>query len=205
MIIGIAHDDHVARGLPPSPACGPEIEDVVEVDVGEQRRNHRALSRPRLLDRHDPVFEDAGPQPFLDEPDDALVADPFLSFDRDPYRRALFADMFRYLCHRQLDGLLHAQRVGALPRRELRQALEVGCEERSGGGGRPELLGEELAADVPPLVASPESIFSIGSISRLKTYGNARVGLLVEPVAVFFTPMSSSTPSTRTAIRSVSS
>src|SRR3954454_9033002 len=63
-VIGIAHDDHVARGLAPSPACGPEIEDVVEVDVRERRRNHRALSRPCFLDRHDPVFEDAGSQPF---------------------------------------------------------------------------------------------------------------------------------------------
>jgi len=40
-IIGIAHDDHVTRGLAPSPACGPEIEDVVEVDARERRRNHR--------------------------------------------------------------------------------------------------------------------------------------------------------------------
>jgi hypothetical protein len=30
-IISIAHDDHVARGLPSSPAFGPQIEDVVQV------------------------------------------------------------------------------------------------------------------------------------------------------------------------------
>src|SRR5215207_1136539 len=36
-IIGVAHDDHVARGLTPSPALGPQIEDVVQVDVGEER------------------------------------------------------------------------------------------------------------------------------------------------------------------------
>ena len=36
-VIGIAHDDHVAGGLPPSPALGPEIEDVVQVDVGQER------------------------------------------------------------------------------------------------------------------------------------------------------------------------
>jgi hypothetical protein len=34
---GITHDDHVTRGLAPSPAFSPEIEDVVQVDVGEQR------------------------------------------------------------------------------------------------------------------------------------------------------------------------
>ena len=36
-VVGVAHDDHVARGLTPSPAFGPEIEAVVQVDVGEQR------------------------------------------------------------------------------------------------------------------------------------------------------------------------
>ena len=83
-IVGIPDHDHVARGLVPSPAFGPKIEDVMEVDVREQWRNHRALSRPLFLNRHDPVFEDAGPQPFLDEPDDALVADPMLQEADDP-------------------------------------------------------------------------------------------------------------------------
>ena len=46
--------------------------------------DHRALSRPFLLDRHDPVFQDAGPLPFLDEPEDTLVADPVLQEADDP-------------------------------------------------------------------------------------------------------------------------
>ena len=36
-IISIADDDHVASGLPPSPAFGPEIEHIVQVDVGQKR------------------------------------------------------------------------------------------------------------------------------------------------------------------------
>src|ERR1043166_7562487 len=36
-VVGVAHDDHVASGRALSPACGPEIERVVQVDVGEQR------------------------------------------------------------------------------------------------------------------------------------------------------------------------
>src|SRR5215470_5665912 len=35
-IIGVAHDDHVATGLLPSPAFGPQIENVVQVDVAEE-------------------------------------------------------------------------------------------------------------------------------------------------------------------------
>ena len=36
-VVGVSHDDHVARGLPPSPAIGPEIEHVVQVDVCKER------------------------------------------------------------------------------------------------------------------------------------------------------------------------
>jgi hypothetical protein len=77
-ILGIAHDDHVARGLTPSPALRPEIEDVVQVDVGKKRRYYRPLSGPLVTNRHDSVFEDARPGPFLDQADDARIADPVL-------------------------------------------------------------------------------------------------------------------------------
>ena len=36
-VISITHEDHIARGLVPSPALGPEVEHVMQVDVGEQR------------------------------------------------------------------------------------------------------------------------------------------------------------------------
>ncbi len=36
-VIGVAQDDHVAGRLPPSPAVGPQVEDVMQVDVGKQR------------------------------------------------------------------------------------------------------------------------------------------------------------------------
>jgi len=34
-IIGVSHDDHVAGGFAPSPALGPDIEAVVQVDIGD--------------------------------------------------------------------------------------------------------------------------------------------------------------------------
>ena len=74
-VVGVPDHDHVTRGLAPSPALSPEVENVVKVNVREQRRDHRALSRPLLLNRYHLVFKDPGPQPFLDEPEDALIAD----------------------------------------------------------------------------------------------------------------------------------
>src|SRR5436309_4981518 len=84
-IVGISHDDHVAPGLPPSPALSPKIEAVMQVDIGEDRRNHRSLAGSPVIDRHDPVFEDARPQPFLDQADDALVANPVFHEADQPF------------------------------------------------------------------------------------------------------------------------
>jgi len=36
-VISITHEDHVTRSRVPSPALGPEVEHVMQVDVGEQR------------------------------------------------------------------------------------------------------------------------------------------------------------------------
>ena len=36
-VVGVPDHDHVARGFAPSPALGPEVENVVEIDVREQR------------------------------------------------------------------------------------------------------------------------------------------------------------------------
>jgi hypothetical protein len=36
-VVGEAHDDDVTVGVPTSPLPGLPVEDVVEVDVGEQR------------------------------------------------------------------------------------------------------------------------------------------------------------------------
>jgi hypothetical protein len=77
-VIGIAHDDHVASGHASSPARGPQVEDVVQVDVGEQRRDHRSLPRPLSLTVTAPSSRNSRPQPLADQADDALVADPML-------------------------------------------------------------------------------------------------------------------------------
>src|SRR3984893_5703084 len=83
-IVGISHDDHVAPGLLPSPALSPKVEAVMQVDIGEDRRNHRALACSPVIDCHDPVFEYTRSQPFLDEADDALVTDPMFKEANQP-------------------------------------------------------------------------------------------------------------------------
>jgi hypothetical protein len=36
-VVSVPDHDHVARGFAPSPALGSEVEDIVEIDVREQR------------------------------------------------------------------------------------------------------------------------------------------------------------------------
>ena len=83
-VVGITHDDHVAGGVALSPAVHPQVEDVVQVDVGEQRRDHRSLPRPLVTDRHRPVLEHPRLQPFPDQADDARIADPVLNETDQP-------------------------------------------------------------------------------------------------------------------------
>jgi hypothetical protein len=64
---------------------GPEVEDVMQVDVGKQRRRHRSLPGSPVTDRHRPVFRDARLKPFLDQADDALVADPMFHETDQPF------------------------------------------------------------------------------------------------------------------------
>src|ERR1700738_4271981 len=61
------------------------MEDIVQVDVGEERRDRRPLPCPPGTDGHDPIFHDARLEPFADQADDAPVADPMLHEPDEPF------------------------------------------------------------------------------------------------------------------------
>ena len=54
------------------PLVSPEVKDVVQVDVREQRRNRSPLRNALLERRPRPVLDDPRSQPFLDQPQDPL-------------------------------------------------------------------------------------------------------------------------------------
>ena len=70
--------------LPTGPRDGPSAESAnaivpsIEGYLLRSRSHHRSLPRPPVTDHDDPVFEHARLQPFLDQADDAPVADPVL-------------------------------------------------------------------------------------------------------------------------------
>jgi len=66
----------MSRGRGVSATAAPEVEHVVQVDIGQQGRRCRALRRTRLAFRDDPFFEYSRLKPFADQAEYALVPDP---------------------------------------------------------------------------------------------------------------------------------
>jgi len=44
-IVGVTHDDHITVSMPPSPLLGPQIERVVQTEVGQQRGYHSPYAK----------------------------------------------------------------------------------------------------------------------------------------------------------------
>src|SRR4051812_44718997 len=101
------HDDHVAGGLVASPAFGPQIQNVVQIDIGQERRNHRTLPRPSVTDRYGSVFKYARLQPFPDQADDALVTDTMLNEPDEP----ILADRIEEVSDIGVQNIVHLPRV----------------------------------------------------------------------------------------------
>jgi hypothetical protein len=85
LIIGVAHDDHVAFGVTNAPLRDPEIIDIMEVHVRKQWRYHRTLRGALRALNHLAVFQHTRLQPFLDQADDSSIAHPVLDERNEPF------------------------------------------------------------------------------------------------------------------------
>src|SRR6185295_14126256 len=65
-VIRIADHDYFSRGLLRPPVLYPEVENIMQVDIREPRRDHRSLRSSHLRLRPFSILRNAGPQPFLD-------------------------------------------------------------------------------------------------------------------------------------------
>src|SRR5579863_5252665 len=66
-VIRIADDDHVALRMFSTPDVHPKVERVMEIDIGEEWRDHRSLRGARLRVRPFAFLQHPGLEPFLDE------------------------------------------------------------------------------------------------------------------------------------------
>ncbi len=74
-VVRVSHDDHFTANISLSPLLDPEVVGVMEVDVGEQRRDHRPLRSPGLTCRQHRSLKNTGLEPLAYQSKDALVAD----------------------------------------------------------------------------------------------------------------------------------
>src|SRR6201987_692512 len=78
-IVRIADDDYLTSRILLAPDIHPEIEHIVEIDVGKERRDHRTLRSTRLRVRPLPFLHHPGLEPFLDQAQDAAGGDAVLN------------------------------------------------------------------------------------------------------------------------------
>jgi hypothetical protein len=66
-VIGKAGDDYGALGVAVAPLVCPEVQYVMQIDIGQQWRDHCSLHHSCLLFDDDVIFQDPGLEPFPDE------------------------------------------------------------------------------------------------------------------------------------------
>jgi hypothetical protein len=83
-VVRVTHDDHVAGGAVSAPPVGPQIVDVVEIDVRQERADNSPLWRPLLGHDQPTMFEYTCLKPLGDQPDDPSIADPMFDEPDQP-------------------------------------------------------------------------------------------------------------------------
>src|SRR6266404_7690703 len=83
-IVRISTDDDLTGCVMSTPLVYPEVDDIVEEDVGEERADPRSLRRPDVHRFPSAALEDAGLEPSLDQAEDSRVSDPVPQHPNQP-------------------------------------------------------------------------------------------------------------------------
>src|SRR5687768_3860162 len=84
-VIREPHDDDIAVSLRLPPLLDPQVQYVVQVDIGEQRRDAAALNCTYLPRYPVTVLPHGRIEPFLDQPNHAPVREPRLNKLHRPF------------------------------------------------------------------------------------------------------------------------
>src|SRR5258708_3229199 len=84
-IVGVAHYDDIPAGVAMSPLLSPQVERVVQITVGKQRRNHRPLWGTGVSRRPLPIVEHSRLQPLANQSDYAWITNPVLYETDQPF------------------------------------------------------------------------------------------------------------------------
>jgi hypothetical protein len=73
IVIRVSNDNHVALRTLLAPSVHPEVEYLMQIDIGKQRRNHRTLRSTHLRILPLAFLHHSRLQPFLDQAENAAV------------------------------------------------------------------------------------------------------------------------------------
>jgi hypothetical protein len=85
IIVGVPDDNDIASRAFPAPDIHPQVEHVMQIDVREQRRNHRTLRSTHLRALPFAFLHHSGLQPFLDQPENTAVGNAVLDKLQEPF------------------------------------------------------------------------------------------------------------------------
>jgi hypothetical protein len=78
IIVGVPNDNDIASRTFLAPDVHPQVEHVMQMDIREQRRNHRTLWSTHLRALPFAFLHHSRLQPFLDQPENAAVGNAML-------------------------------------------------------------------------------------------------------------------------------
>src|SRR5271167_857308 len=83
-VIGKAHHDDITAGLLLPPSLDPQVEHIMQVNIGQQRANASTLNRTDLTLYSLAILKHTSTEPFLDQPHDALIRHTMLNELHEP-------------------------------------------------------------------------------------------------------------------------
>src|SRR5262249_10914343 len=83
--VTVPHDDDVSPCVPAAPLRSPEVKDIVQVEVCQERTCATPLGRPFRLLSPLPILQHARLEPLANVTDDALVPNPVLDKLHQPF------------------------------------------------------------------------------------------------------------------------
>src|ERR1700680_1317881 len=86
-VVRKTHPDDIAVRPLLTPRLDPQVEHVMEINVGQQRRGTAALGRPFFHPYPFPILQHAGVEPFLDQSHDAPICNPVVDQLHQPFVR----------------------------------------------------------------------------------------------------------------------
>ena len=83
-VVGIAHDRDPTASVPAAPLMDPEVEHVMQEDVGQERADARPLRRSPIRLVPLTALEDTGRKPLPDKPEHPRIGDPVRQHPQQP-------------------------------------------------------------------------------------------------------------------------